>query len=138
MKKNEESANALFPTLVKLLINSAAGIIIALLLSMLFSVFILTELLPQEFTSYAAFVAMFIGSFASSLVSCRKLGKPILTALSQSLISLILLFLIGALLYGRFIPDTLPLGIIISCLLASLLGAIFSASGKKKKRSKKK
>jgi len=137
MKKNEETAKG-FPTfLTSLLLYSVTGIILSLLLSLTSSILVLTELLPEDLIFPFSLFVIFVGSFLSSILSCKKLGKPIFTALVSGLLFTLIVFFVGSMLYGRLVPQT-EFPITIACIFAgSVLGAVLSASGKSRRKHKK-
>ncbi len=137
MKKNEESAKGFKFVFTHLLIFCITGITIALLLSVIGTILVLVELLPVDSILYFSAFCVFVGSFLASILSCKKLGKPLYTALASAVLFLLLLFLTGALLYGRALPETSFVVILAASVLGALLGAISSAGKKRRKKSKK-
>ena len=137
MKKNEESAKSFKTLFTTLLLFCIIGICISLLLSALGTVLVLTETLPVDYISYFSAFSVFVGSFVASILSCKKLGKPLYTALASAVLFILILFLTGALLYGRALPESSFIFILAAVFLGALLGAILSAGKKRRKKSKK-
>ncbi len=133
MKKNEDIKNSLFSDILTLLFHSILGIALTLLLSFICSIVVSAgKIHPNLIPLLSSFFVMF-GSFFSSLISSRKFGKPLIIALVQCAVFLLMLYLIGAILYGRFSPSAQPMQIAAFCLIGALLGAIISALRKRRK-----
>lgn len=137
MKKNEESANSFRMVFTSLLIFCITGITISLLLSVIGTALVLTEVLSVDSILYFSAFSVFVGSLIASILSCKKLGKPLYTALALSVLFLLILFLAGALLYGRVIPEASVIPVLSATILGALLGAILSAGKKRRKKFKK-
>lgn len=137
MKKSEESAKDFKTLLTSLLLFCITGICVSMLLAVLGTVLVLTEALLVDYISHFSAFSVFVGSFVASMLSCKKLGKPLYTALASAVFLILILFLTGALLYGRALPESSFILILAAAFLGSLLGAILSAGKKRRKKSKK-
>lgn len=133
MKKNEESSKGFRQTFSSLILFCITGITLSLLLTVLGSVLILTETLSVEFIQHFCAFSTFVSSLTTSILSCKKLGKPLFTALASATLFVAILFLAGTLLYGRVLPETHFIYIIAASILGAMLGAIISAGRKQHK-----
>ena len=136
MNKNEDSTKGLAATMTSLFIFCILGITLALIISLLGSALLLFELLPLDYLMYFSLFSVFVGSFFASILACKKLGKPLITSLSTSALFLTLLYITGALLYGRFTPESPFLSTVAASFSSSLLGAFLSASRGRKRKPK--
>ena len=137
MRKSEESSKGFKETFTSLILFCITGITLSLLLTVLGALLVLTESLPVNFIQPFCAFSVFVGSLITSILSCKKLGKPLFTALSSSILFISVLFIAGALLYGRALPEVTFIYILAATILGSLLGAIISAGRKQRKTRKK-
>ena len=127
MKKNEETTKSIASILTSLLFFCIIGIGITLLISVIGSFLVLSEILDTRYIMYFSAFSTFAGAFVAGLFSCNKLGKPLFTSFLASLLFLLSLYLIGALLYGRIIPQSPFLPTVISILAAAVISSFFNA-----------
>jgi len=129
----KESKKAVSYALPVYLLHCTIGIASTLLIAFCFSLLISTDHIPYTACDTIVFVSVLFGSFLTSLISSLKFGKPLITSLIQGISFLIVSYIIGGIIYSRFIPNTVPMSILVCAPLGSLLSAIFSAMFKHRK-----
>lgn len=127
MFKSNESSKAKAISPIPFFIHCIIGILICFFLAFLSSILINFEKLSPEYISYISPVAVFIGAGVSGFLSPRKYGKGLVTGLLQGLLFFIILFLSGAVLFTRIVPQALSPTIPICCFSGALAGAIISS-----------
>lgn len=133
MKNSEENKRRSGADVLVLLLHSLIGVVVSLLLALVAVFFVRSETLPADAIPALSSVFVFVGAFVTCFLSGRKFGKPLFIALIQSVIFLGILYITGALLYGRIAPSAPPVMIISLCITGALLGGIISAVKIKKK-----
>lgn len=123
MQKKEEQNKFNFLVFV---LHSLFGIGTLLILLFLFAVLISSELISANSMTLSACISVFFSSLTASIFSAVKFGKRLITALLQGLFFYLVIYLIGIIVFGRFLPDNVTLWIPISCFLGSLFGAVLS------------
>lgn len=123
MQKKDEQNKFNFLVFV---LHSLFGIGTLLILLFLFAVLISSELISANSMTLSACISVFFSSLTASIFSAVKFGKRLITALLQGLFFYLVIYLIGIIVFGRFLPDNVTLWIPISCFLGSLFGAVLS------------
>lgn len=133
----DESARRGMGSVVSYFVYCIVGMTVFLCLSFLFSLLIAGGKIPENAAGALSCASVVVGVGISSAFSVRRFGRGLFSALLQGLLSFAVIYLIGALLFSRFVPETISPSVLLSCLGGSVIGAVFSAFGKQKKRRKK-
>ena len=133
MKNSEENKRRSGADLLALLLHSLIGVVVSLLFSFIAVFFVRSETFPADSIPVLSSVFVLAGAFVTSFLSGRKFGKHLFVALIQSIIFLSILYLTGALLFGRLTPSSSPVQTIAFCITGALLGGIMSAVKIKRK-----
>ncbi len=134
MKKTVENIKKPGNFMITLFLNSLIGILLTLILALIGAGLVSSEVISPDFIPILSGIAIFLGAFLSSLLSARKLRFPIYAALAQGALNVLILYLVGAILFGRVSPISSVLLVLICSFIGAILGAVFSvffSSGKR-------
>ena len=131
MQKKDEQNKFNFLVFV---LHSLFGIGTLLILLFLSAALISSELISANSMTLLAYLSVFFSSLTASIFSAVKFGKKLITALLQGLLFFLAIYLIGIIVFGRFLPDNVTPWIPVSCFLGSLLGAVLSTFFRLRKR----
>ncbi|MBR5543659.1 MAG: TIGR04086 family membrane protein [Oscillospiraceae bacterium] len=134
MQKNDDFSKKQKTSLLPFFIHSTTGISVSVLAALICSLLISTETIPAHMLAPASYVVVIAGFFVAGLLSSLKYGKPLITSLLQALFSLVVFYILGALIYGRVFPETFLWQVPVFSLCGAVAGGIFSAFFSKRKR----
>lgn len=129
-KKDEQNK---FNLLIFIL-HSVFGIGTLLISLLVFALLVSSELISANSMTLLAYCSVFLSSLVASVLSAVKFGKKLITALLQGLFYFLFIYLIGAVVFGRILPDVVTPWVPVSCFSGSLLGAVLSTFFKSHKR----
>mgnify|MGYP003304943540 CR=1 FL=1 len=121
MQKKEEQNKFNF---LIFLLHSLFGTGTLLVLLLMFALLVSSELIPANLVTSAAYFSVFLSSLVASVISAVKFGKKLAIALLQGLFYFLLIYLIGAVIFGRIFPDVVTPWVPASCFFGSLFGAV--------------
>ncbi len=130
MRKSEESLKA--PSLLSYLVFPLVAVGITVLLVFFISVLISSEVIPFGSAVPAISVAVFLSALFFAVLTARRFGKALVSALIFGLVYFLILYLCGMILFGRLFPTSVSALPIIACISGSVLGSILSAAVKKR------
>lgn len=127
MKKHNEvniTKVKLFPFAV--IVHFIIGIFSCLLISFFLSFLILNEIIPISKINFLSCIPVSFGVCLTCIILSKNSRKILLSSFIYGTIYFLILYLIGCLLYFRFLPEQFYLNILFSCFIGSLFGAISS------------
>lgn len=133
MRKKDESAKTRKASPFVFMLHCMIGILICLTFSFIFSFLISGEKIPPTSIGAISCLSASFGACVASVLSAKKFGRIIITALIQGIVYFIVLYLLGAVLFSRMAPDKISPMIPLSCFAGALSGAIFAALFKRRR-----
>jgi len=134
MPQNTKLSNTLLHNLFALFFHCIIGILICLAIAAIFSVLIAYEKIDAKHINLATFVSIYAGAFVSCYLTSRKFGKNIFSSLIQCITYLFILFIIGAIMFSRLLPEHFPLSFFTAPISGAVTAAFLSALFKRKRR----
>jgi putative membrane protein (TIGR04086 family) len=111
------------------------GLALCILLLLLASFGISAGILPETASKSATLASCLIGALLSSVIYVRRTGsKFLLNGLLSGVLYFLILYLLGALLFLRFIPQGGAGSIFLCSLIGGVLGGFLGANIKKRRR----
>jgi len=135
MRKTEEAQNrSIYSRAKDVLISAAFGLAMCLALLAVFSAAVLSGAI-DEGAMYGVVVACCFVSvlFGSVMAAGKNKSMTLLVGLAVAAIFFLALLLVGAVFYDAGIMNG-GIGIIIACVLGGLIGSVFSARKKKRRK----
>lgn len=136
MQKRDDTAKKTSVFSAKLLIYSILGLSVSILLSLIGAVLVNAEKLSPSLIPILAYIFIFLGVFIAGFLSARKFGKALIYSLVQCAVCFLIVYILGAVLFGRIVPNDNIWQVFVSCLGGSLLGGVVSTFSVPKKKRK--
>ena len=130
MRKSEESLKT--PSLPSYFVLPLVAVGITVLFVFLISVLVSVEAVSPGAAVYAVSAAVFVPVLFFSVLTARRFGKALVSALIFGLVYILVLYLLGMVLFGRIIPTSVSPLPVIACIAGSVSGSILSAAVKKR------
>ena len=125
-KASNEKLN-LKKTTILLFVHCIFGILLCVVLFSLLSILILNGTFDISKSESGSYAAVFLGTMTASILSCSHFGKKFFTAIIQALCTFGCYYLLGLMLFFRFLPTRSIITVLFACVLGSISGAVLAA-----------
>lgn len=126
MKKTVENIKKPGNFMITLFLNSTIGILFTLIITLICSGLVSTEAISPDMIPILSGACVFLGALISGLFSAKKLGHPIYIALAQGVLNLLILYLIGAIIFGRMATESSVFLVPLFSFIGAICGGVFS------------
>lgn len=121
--KNKKIANPV----MTILVSGIIGSFISILLMLLFSVLLISQVLTENALVLLAPLSCFLGTVVSAYLSSKAIGKTLLTSLVQAIFNIALAYFAGLIIFMRIVPQSLNLFCFLAYVVGAVLGGFISA-----------
>ena len=134
MKKSNEKKTGISGIAIAFLTSALVAVVLTVLLVFVFSYFVVSEFVPENMQSLLAFASCLIASAVSGYLTGKTLGRVLLTSLVQAVVNIAVFYLSGMAIFARVVPNGVSLYLILSIMVGTVLGGVFTAVFKPRRR----